>query len=219
MQIKALFFDIGGVLLTNGWDLPARKRAARIFHLDWADMEERHHLTFEAHEQGKITLDQYLSLVVFHRKRPFTRAEFRRFIFAESKPYPEMLELAARLKARHGLKIAVVSNEARDINAHRIRKFRLDRFVDFFVSSCFVQLRKPDAAIFRLALDLAQVAAHQVVYVENTAMFVQVAEGLGIRGILHADYRSTCAKLGAFGIDPGEGGPRRGTSTRNRNEN
>jgi putative hydrolase of the HAD superfamily len=200
MKIKALFLDVGGVLLTNGWDHSARRRAARHFGLKWAEMEERHHLTFEAHEEGKITLDDYLGRVIFYQKRPFTRARFRRFMFEQSKPYPEMIELAARLKARHGLRIAVVSNEAREVNAYRIRKFKLDRFVDAFISSCFVHVRKPDVEIFRLALDIAQVSPEQVVYIENTPMFVDVAESLGIRSILHADYKSTCARLAAFGL-------------------
>jgi putative hydrolase of the HAD superfamily len=121
-------------------------------------------------------------------------------MFAQSKPYPEMIELIRELKAKFGLKIAVVSNEARELNAYRIRKFKLDGFVDFFVSSCFVHLRKPDADIFRLALDIAQVPARQVLYIENTPMFVQIAEGLEIRTILHTDYQSTRAKLASFGL-------------------
>ena len=158
------------------------------------------HLTFETHEEGKLTFEEYLDRVVFYQKRPFTRAQFRRFMFAQSKPYPEMIELITQLKARYGLKIIVVSNEARELNAYRIHKFKLDGFVDSFISSCFVHLRKPDADIFRLALDIAQTPARQVVYIENTPMFVQVAEGLGIRSILHTDYKSTCAKLASFGL-------------------
>ena len=121
-------------------------------------------------------------------------------MFAQSKPYPEMIELIRELKARYGLKIAVISNEARELNAYRIRKFKLAGFVDAFVSSSFVHVRKPDADIFRLALDIAQVPARQVVYIEDTPMFVQVAEGLGIQSILHTDYRSTRAKLAAVGL-------------------
>jgi phosphoglycolate phosphatase-like HAD superfamily hydrolase len=121
-----LFLDIGGVLLTDGWDHHARKRAAKNFKLEWAEMEDRHQLTFDTYEEGKLTLEEYLGRVVFYQKRPFTRAQFRRFMFAQSKPYPEMIELVAQLKVRHGLKIAVVSNEARELNAHRIRKFKLD---------------------------------------------------------------------------------------------
>jgi putative hydrolase of the HAD superfamily len=199
-EITTLFLDIGGVLLTDGWDHNARKRAAASFRLDLAEMDDRHHLTFDTYEEGKLTLEEYLGRVVFYKSRPFTRSQFRRFMFAQSKPYPEMIELAAHLKARHGLKITVVSNEARELNSHRIRKFKLNKFVDSFVSSCFVHVRKPDADIFRLALDIAQARAREVLYIENTPMFVQVAAGLGIRSILHKDYRSTCAKLVSFGL-------------------
>jgi putative hydrolase of the HAD superfamily len=200
-----LFLDIGGVLLTDGWDHHARKRAARNFNLGWAEMEARHSLNFDTYEEGKLTLEEYLGRVVFYQKRPFTRAQFRHFMFAQSKPYPEMITLAAQLKVRHGLKIVVVSNEGRELNAYRIRKFKLDRFVDAFISSCFVHLHKPDADIFRLALDIAQTPARQVIYIENTAMFVRIAEGLGIRSILHTDYRSTRAKLASFGLQNDEG--------------
>ena len=201
MPITALFLDIGGVLLTNGWDHHARRRAAKHFKLEWAEMEERHHLTFDAYEEGKLTLAEYLGRVVFYQKRPFTRDRFRSFMFAQSKPYPDMIELVAQLKVRYGLKIAVVSNEARELNAYRIRKFRLEGFVDSFISSCFVHVRKPDADIFRVALDIVQAPARQVVYIENTPMFVQIAEGLGMRGILHTDYRSTRAKLASLGLE------------------
>lgn len=200
MPITALFLDIGGVLLTNGWDHHARKSAAKTFELDLAEMESRHRLTFDTYEQGNLTLDEYLGRVVFYQKRPFTRAQFRRFMFEQSKAYTGMIELVCRLKVRHGLKIAVVSNEGRELNAYRIRKFKLDGFVDSFISSCFVHVRKPDTDIFRLALDITQVSAREVVYIENTPMFVQIAEGLGIRSILHTDYRSTCAKLASLGL-------------------
>jgi putative hydrolase of the HAD superfamily len=199
--ITCMFLDIGGVLLTDGWDHHARKRAANNFMIEWAEMEVRHSLNFDTYEEGKITLEEYLSRVVFYQKRPFTRAQFRRFMFAQSKPYPEMIELAAQLKVRHGLKIVVVSNEGRELNAYRIRKFKLDGFVDAFISSCFVHLHKPDTDIFRLALDIAQAPARRVVYIDNTPMFVRIAEGLGIRSILHTDYRSTCGKLASFGLE------------------
>jgi len=124
-------------------------------------------------------------------------------MFAQSKPYYEMIELIRNLKAKYRLKVVAVSNESREVNAYRIRQFKLDEFVDAFISSCFVHLRKPDADIFRLALDVAQVPARQIVYIENTPLFVQVAEGLRIRSILHTDYKSTCAKLAVFGLQLG----------------
>jgi putative hydrolase of the HAD superfamily len=197
---SCLFVDVGGVLLTNGWDHLARRRAAKRFQLAWAEMEDRHRLTFETHEEDRLTFDEYLSQVVFYRKRPFTRAQFRRFMFEQSKPYEEMIELVANLKLRYELKIAVVSNESRVVNAHRIQKFKLDEFVDSFISSCFVHLRKPDVEIFKLALDVVQTPAERVIYIENTPMFVQIAASLGIRGILHTDYKSTCEKLAALGV-------------------
>ncbi len=199
-SITCLFVDIGGVLLTDGWDLHARRRAAAHFKLEWPEMEDRHHLTFDTYEEGKLTLEEYLGRVVFYQKRPFTRVQFEAFMFAQSKAYPEMIALIAKLKIVHGLKIAVVSNEGRELNAYRIRRFKLGRFVDFFISSCFVHIRKPDADIFRLALDIAQTPAGQIVYIENTPMFVQVAEGMGIRSILHTDYGSTCAALASLGL-------------------
>jgi len=199
--IKTLFVDIGGVLLTNGWDHHARRRAMKRFKLDWAEMEDRHDLNFEAHEEDKITFNEYLNRVVFYEKRPFTRVEFRRFMFAQSKPCAGMIALVRNLKAKYGFKIIVVSNESRELNAHRIGKFKLAGFVDAFISSCFVHLRKPDADIFKLALDVAQTPARQIIYIENTPLFVQIAEGFGIRSILHTDYKSTCTKLASFGLD------------------
>ena len=200
-SIKALFVDIGGVLLTDGWDHVSRKLAAKTFKLNPQEMESRHNQIFDTYELGKFTIEEYLSRVVFYEKRPFTPAQFRKFMFSRSKPYSEMIELVHKLKARYTLKVVAVSNEARELNSYRIKKFKLDSFVDFFISSCFVHLRKPDADIFRLALDVSLSLPHQVVYIENTPMFVQIAEGLGIRGICHTDYNSTCTKLDSFGLE------------------
>jgi putative hydrolase of the HAD superfamily len=197
---RCLFVDVGGVLLTNGWDHLARRRAAEHFHLNWAEMEDRHRLTFETHEEDQLTFDEYLSLVIFHRKRCFTRVQFRQFMFEQSKPYDEMIALVAALKRKHQLKIAVVSNESRAVNAYRIRTFKLNDFVDSFISSCFVHLRKPDVEIFKLALDIMQTPVERIVYIENTPMFVQIAESLGIHSILHTGYKSTRDKLTLLGL-------------------
>ena len=199
--IKTLFVDIGGVLLTNGWDHHARRRAAKNFKLDWAGMEERHGLNFETHEEDKITFKEYLDRVVFYEKRPFTRAEFRQFMFAQSKPFAEMIALVRNLKAKYGLKIIVVSNESRELNAHRISTVQAGRVCGCVYFFLLRHLRKPDADIFKLALDIAQTPARQIVYIENTPLFVQIAEGMGIRSILHTDYKTTCTKLASFGLD------------------
>ncbi len=202
--ITTLFLDVGGVLLTNGWGHQSRALAAQTFNLNLDELEDRHHLTFDTYEVGKLTLEEYLSRTVFYEERPFTRDQFREYMFAQSQPYPEMIELVCNLKAQHELRIAVVNNESRELNSHRIRTFKLGEFVDFFISSCFVHFRKPDADIFRLALDVAQASAEQVVYIDDQPMFVQVAEGLGIRSIRHTDYQSTRAQLASFGLQHDE---------------
>ncbi len=203
--VTCLFIDIGGVLLSDGWNRHARKRAVAHFKLEASEIEDRHQLTWNTYQRGSFTLDEYLNLTVFHKKRPFTRAQFRRFMFAQSTPYPEMIDLVARLQVRYGLKVAVVSNEGRELNAYRVRKFRLDQFADVFISSCFVHLLKPDADIFGLAMDVAQAPPEQIIYIENTPIFVEIAEGLGIRSILHTDFSSTLAKLASFGLPDTEG--------------
>ena len=202
--IRYLFVDIGGVLLSDGWVHKYRKLAAKEFDLNLEEMEKRHNQAFDTYELDKLTIKDYLNRVVFYEKRPFTQAQFQKFMFAQSKPYPKMIELIRKLKAKYGLKIVVVSNEARELNAYRIRKFKLYELVDFFISSCYVHLRKPDPDIFRLAMDTTQASARQVIYIENTPMFVQIAEGMGIRSILHTDYNSTYTKLASFGLEVAE---------------
>ncbi len=199
-SITCVFLDIGGVLLTAGWDHHARRRAATNFNLEFDEMEDRHHLLFEIFEEGKLTLDEYLDRLLFYHKRPFTRAQFLSFMFSQSKPHPEMIALMTKLKVRHGLKVVVVSNEARELNAYRIRTFKLTDLVDSFISSCFIHMRKPDADIFRLALDVAQVTPDRVVYIDDRAMFVEVADSLGIQGIHHQGLETTRASLEAMGL-------------------
>jgi putative hydrolase of the HAD superfamily len=199
-SITTLFLDIGGVLLTNGWDHNARKLAAGVFDLDFAELEERHHLTYDTYEEGKLTIEEYLNRLVFYRERSFTADQFREFIYKQSKPYPDMIQLIRQLKEKYGLKVAVISNEGRELTVYRIKKFKLNEFVDFFISSCFVHFRKPDANIFRMALDVSQVSPDHVLYIEDRAMFLQAAEDLGIRGVRHVDFCSTVSRLAFFGL-------------------
>jgi putative hydrolase of the HAD superfamily len=196
--VNTIFTDIGGVLLTNGWDHGCRRKAIDVFKLDAEETEERHHLCFDTLEVGKITLDEYLNRVVFHKRRTFTRSEFWKFMRDQSQPLPGMIELLQQLKKKHHLKVAVVSNEGRELAEYRIKQFKLGELADFFIVSSFVHFRKPDADIFRIALDIAQVAPEHVVYIEDRPIFVQVANGLGIHGIRHTDHNSTREKLLKF---------------------
>ena len=200
IHITTLFLDIGGVLLANGWDRFARQRAAEAFDLDYSEMDDRHHLTFDTCEEGKLGLDDYLNRVVFYHDRSFTHEAFKSFMFDQSKPYPDMLDLVRRLKDQYSLKVAAVSNEGRELTIFRIQKFGLDALFDAFVSSCFVHYRKPDADIYRIALDLIQTPPEQVAYIDDRSLFVDVARELGIHSILHASYASTRAALAQLGL-------------------
>ncbi|MBC7536764.1 MAG: HAD family phosphatase [Ferruginibacter sp.] len=199
-KITTLFLDIGGVLLSNGWGHVFRHQAAKKFNLDIPEMEDRHGLMFVTFEEGKITMEEYLNRVVFYKQRDFTQSVFREFMFSLTTPDGEMIALLKKLKKQYGLKIVAVSNEARELNEFRINRFKLNEWIDFFVSSCYVQIRKPDAAIFTLALDLAHVAADEVLYIDDVQMFVDVATDLGIKSILHTSYLSTATALQNNGI-------------------
>ena len=132
-KITTLFLDIGEVLLTNGWGHESRQLAAEQFNLDYNDFNTRHAIAFETYESGMLTADEYLDIAVFNEPRDFTKDTFRQFMFTQSKPYPEMIELIKRLKKRYGLKVVAVSNEARELNAYRVEEFDLADIIDFFV--------------------------------------------------------------------------------------
>ena len=198
--ITTLFLDIGGVLLTNGWDRGIRILASEKFGLDHKEMDERHHLTFDTYEEGKLSLDEYLNRVVFYQERSFSREEFKAFMYAQSQPFPEVIELMRGLKHQYGLQVAAVSNEGRELTVYRVQQFKLGTIIDFFVSSCFVHYRKTDADMYQIALDIAQVRPEQVVYIDDRAMFVEVARGLGIQGIIHSSYESTQKSLETFDL-------------------
>jgi putative hydrolase of the HAD superfamily len=199
--IEALFLDIGGVLLTNGWDHHMRRQAADRFRFDYEEMNDRHHMTFDTYEVGKLSLDEYLQRVVFYEPRSFTLEEFKTYMFAQSQPYSDMIELVRKLRDRYGLKVAAVSNEGRELTVYRIHEFALDEIIDYFISSCFVHFRKPDVDMYRMALDIGSVTPERAVYIEDRPMFVEVAQSLGINGIRHNGYRFTREALKAFGLE------------------
>ena len=203
LSITTLFLDIGGVLLTNGWDRHSRMHAAETFHIDFGEMDERHHLTYDTYEAGKLSLEEYLNRVIFYEERPFTVGEFRTFMLSRSKPYNEMIDLIRVLKTHHHLKTVAVSNEGRELTRYRIQQFSLDEVIDTFVSSCFVHFRKPDLDIYQIALDVSQSAPEQVVYIDDRRLFVEVADGLGIRGIHHTSYQATHEALDELGLRVG----------------
>lgn len=200
-NINSLFLDIGGVLLSNGWDRESRQRAVETFDLDYTEINERHHLSFDTYEEGKLSLDKYLDRVIFYEDRSFSKDEFREFMFAQSKPMEDMMNFIRNIKRKYGFKIIAVSNEGKELNEYRIQTFKLTELMDSFISSSFVHFRKPDEDIFRLALNVSQIPPGQVVYIDDRELFVQVASGLGINGIHHQGLESTQMALKKFGIE------------------
>ena len=204
IPITTLFLDIGGVLLSNGWGHESRKLAAETFNLNQEEMESRHRLNMVNHEEGKLTLSEYLNRVVFYEKRSFTPDQFREFIFRQSTPNGKMMEFIKLLKEQYKLKIAVINNEGRILNEYLIKKFQLSQFVDFFISSCFVHFRNPDTDIFRLALDIADAPAEKAVYIDDLQSFVEVARSMGIKSVKHKNYLSSSEVLATLGLTIGE---------------
>src|SRR5215510_4884532 len=168
-----------------------RRRAVDTFGFDFAEVAERSRVAFEVYEAGKISLDEFLNWVVFYKARPFSQEALKAFMSAQSQAHPEVIDLVRTLKAHYGLKIAVVTNDGREFIVHRIQRYRLAEFVDYFIVSCFVHCRKPDPEIYRMALDIGQTSPLQVLYIDDQALFVEVAQDLGMRGIHHTDYAST----------------------------
>lgn len=199
-EVTALFFDIGGVLLTNGWDRDSRELAAQKFHLDWQQFEERHELVLHAFETGRLGLDEYLEKVIFYCKREFTRQEFKGFIYSQAQAMPESLEFMRRLaKARRYL-ISALNNESRDLNAYRIETFHLRDYFDVFLSSCYLGVRKPDEAIYKLALSITQRKGEETVFVDDRALNLECAQELGMHTIQFKSVTQLGEELGKLGV-------------------
>jgi putative hydrolase of the HAD superfamily len=189
-DLKILFFDIGGVVLTNGWGHESRKLAAEKFGLDYAEVNALHTFIFNVYEIGSVTLDEYLDTVIFNHPREFAREDFKEFIYQQSVELPT-LKWLKEWKKDCGFRIISINNEGKELNDYRVKKFKLHDFFDAFVSSCEVKLRKPDPSIWKLAMGIAQVQPNQCVYFDDRIMFVNAAQKLGIRSFLHTDLEST----------------------------
>ena len=189
---KVLFFDIGGVLLTNGWGHESREKAAKEFGFDFSEMEALHNFIFNVYEIGRITLDEYLDIVVFNKPRVFTREDFKAFMFSRSLELPGMLQwLIEFKKANNHIKIVSINNEGKELNDYRVKKFQLHKCFDAFISSCEVAMRKPDPGIFRLAMGVVQAAPHECIYFDDRIYLVDAARRLGIGGYHHLQFESS----------------------------
>jgi len=182
-RISAIFWDVGGVLLTNGWDRAQREKALEQFHLDREEFNDRHEMLVSSFERGKISLDEYLDRTIFYRSRPFTRDEFRQFMFALSQPKSDELALAQELSRSRKYLMSTINNESRELNLYRIEKFGLREIFDIFISSCFVGLRKPEKDIYRVALEVTQKVPAQCCFIDDRDLNLESAEKLGMQTI------------------------------------
>ncbi len=205
-NITTVFWDIGGVVLTNGWDHNSRMEAAKTFQLDLEEFRERHDLSFPAFDMGQITLDQYLDRTLFYRARAFTREEYTAFMFAQSKEYPETRQLLRDVSGIQKYFVASINNEPLELNNYRIEAFGLRAFglrKDFqvFFSSCYLHARKPEEEIFRIALEVSQRPAEECVFIDDRSLNLESPRRLGMHVIHHKNAAQTRSEMKAFGIE------------------
>jgi len=182
-EIRALFWDIGGVLATNGWDREQRRAVLEQFRIPVEEFEERHELVFATFETGHMTLDEYLDRTVFCHSQNLTREEFKAAMFAQSKPSPHALAVAREICLGKKYICATLNNESRELNQYRIEQFGLRKIFTVFVSSCYVSMRKPEERIFRLALELLQVPGQEACMIDDRSVNLESAKRLGIHTI------------------------------------
>ena len=199
-EIKALFWDVGGVLLSNAWDHTQRRQAVEKFGLEASEFSERHDLVFSSFERGKISLDEYLDRTVFYRLRPFTREDFKNFMYSLSVPDERSLAFAKNLADSGKYLMGTINNESRELNAYRIDKFGLRSIFRVFVSSCFVGLRKPEEAIYKLALDVTQQNPEKCCFIDDRALNLEVAKRLGMHTIEMDGVDELRAELQKLGV-------------------
>lgn len=199
-EIHAIFWDVGGVLLSNAWDHVERAAALEHFRLDEGEFHSRHEMVVSSFERGEISLDEYLDRTVFYRNRPFTREEFRDYMFSLSQPMPEVLAFARALADSGKYFMGTINNESRELNLHRIEKFGLRGIFRLFVSSCFVGLRKPESGIYRLAIEITQFNPEACCFIDDRALNLECAAKLGMRTIQMQTLDQLRQELGELGV-------------------
>jgi putative hydrolase of the HAD superfamily len=199
-KISAIFWDVGGVLLTNAWDRSERTATLEHFRLDAEEFQSRHEMVVSSFERGKISLDEYLDRTIFYRNRSFSREEFREYMYSLSKPMPEVLAYARELASTGRYFMATINNESRELNLDRIEKFGLREIFRLFVSSCFVGLRKPESGIYRLAIETTQMNPKESVFIDDRALNLECAAKLGMRTIQMQNLEQLREELGRLSV-------------------
>ena len=200
-DITTLFWDIGGIILTNGWDRRSRKEAADTFHLDMEEFQDRHDLSFPAFDSGQISLNEYLDRTLFYRPRSFTREEFTAFMFAQSKEYPETRAILDKVARSGKYFVGAINNEPLELNQYRIEAFDLRRDFLVFFSSCYLRSRKPEETIFRVALEVTQRRPEQCLFIDDRPLNLESPRRLGMNTIHHQNPDQLRSELGKYGVE------------------
>src|SRR5260370_5038706 len=200
-DITTIFFDVGGVLLTDGWGRDSRVAAATQFSVDWDELSDRNEKVAQAMETNRLSLEKYLDRVIFYRPRSFSREEFRSFIFAQSQAKPESIEILKQLANSRQYFMATINNELLDLNMVRSEHFRLRDYFSVFFSSCFLGLWKPDEAIYRLALQVTQRAPDECIFVDDREVNLECPRVLGMRTIHFENAAQLRGELRENGVD------------------
>lgn len=202
-RISALFWDVGGVLLSNAWDHEQRQQTLKQFglnHEEEAEFESRHEMLVSSFERGKISLQDYLERTIFHRPRPFTTEAFTQHLFLLSQPYTDTLRLAKELARSGKYLMSTLNNESKELNLFRIQTFGLREIFSLFVSSCFVGLRKPEEGIYRLALEITQRPPEECCFIDDRPLNLDSASKLGMHVIQMKDAEQLRRELQTLGV-------------------
>lgn len=199
-KITALFWDVGGVLLSNAWDHDQRRQTLKEFDLDEVEFESRHEMLVSSFERGKISLQNYLERTVFYRPRSFTAEAFTQQMLSLSTPIPDSLQLGRELSRSGKYLMSTINNESKELNLHRIQTFGLREIFSLFVSSCFVGLRKPEEGIYRLALEITQRPPEECCFIDDRPLNLDSAARLGMHVIQMKTAEQLRADLQKLGV-------------------
>ena len=199
-SIKHVFFDIGGVLATNGWDRESRKAAVEKFGLDEEEFASRHDAMAGPLDEGAVTLSEYVKFAVFNKPRSFSENDFIDFMYAQSKPFTETIEIARAVAEGCSYWVMTLNNESEELNEYRIREFGLDAIFDAFLSSCWLRLRKPTAAFYTRALNIAQANPGTSVFIDDREQNIVPARDLGMHVIHYQSAAQLSTELRNLGI-------------------
>lgn len=196
-----ILFDVGGVLLSNGWDHTERAAAASHFGLDLAEFEARHPEPNDAWERDAISMKTYLDATVFYEPRSFSLDDFFAFMLTQSKLIPNgALGVLKELAASDKCPLGALNNEARETNDYRFRQFGLRDYFKVAFSSCYLGLRKPEPAIYRRALDILGRPAERILFIDDRTENAAGAAAAGMKTIRFVGADALRVELANLGV-------------------